>query len=72
MATKIQISRHLLKKLKGRKIFEDDSYEDVIWDSLEEKMELSEKTERHIEQARKEIAEGKFHTFEHVKKKLGL
>ena len=35
-------------------------------------MELSEETKRDIKQARKEFAEGKTHTLEEVKKKLGI
>lgn len=51
---------------------EKESYEDVIWNLLEDSMELSAETKKEIEQARKEIAQGKFHTHEEVKRKLGL
>ena len=49
-----------------------ESYEEIIWDLLEDTMELSEETKRHIEQSRKEIKEGKTVTLAEVKKKLGL
>ncbi len=55
-----------------RKLSTKESYEDVIWDLLEDTMELSEETKMHIEQSRKEIAEGKTVTLEEVKKRLKL
>jgi len=72
MATTIQISTNLLEKLKDRKMYNKESYEDIIWDLLEDSMELSEETKKHIKQAEKEIKEGKTVPFEEVKKKLGL
>jgi len=49
-----------------------ETYEDIIWDILEDTMELSEETKKHIEKAEKEFKEGKFYTHEQVKKHLGL
>ena len=72
MATTIQISEDLQKALIKRKLFEKETYEDVIWDALEDTMELSEDAKRNIKQAEKEIAQGKTHTHEQVKKELGL
>ncbi|MBU2640153.1 MAG: hypothetical protein KKG75_05630 [Nanoarchaeota archaeon] len=72
MATTIQISNGLLEELKNRKMFSKESYENIIWDLLEDTMELSEETKKNIKQAEKEYKEGKFHTFEEVKKGLGL
>ena len=72
MATTIQISNKLLKELKNRKMFAKESYEDVIWDLIEDTMELSEETKKEIKQAKKEFKEGKFCTLEEVKKELGL
>jgi len=72
MATTIQVSKKLLEKLKMRKMADKESYEDVIWDLLEDTMELSEETKKHIAQSRKEIEEGKTIPLEEVKKKLGL
>jgi predicted transcriptional regulator len=39
---------------------------------VEDEMELSEKTKREIEAARKEIKEGKYIPHEELKKRLGL
>jgi len=72
MATTIQVSKKLMKELRNRKMYDKESYEDIIWDLLEDTMELSEETKRHIEQSEREIREGKFYTHEQVKKKLGL
>ena len=72
MATTIQISEYLLKELKGRKLYDKESYEELIWDLLEDSMELSGETKKHIEQSRKEIEQGKTASLSEVKKKLGL
>ena len=57
--TTIQISTELLNQLKNRKIVDKESYEELIWDLLEDTMELSEQTKKDIEQSTKEIIEGK-------------
>jgi hypothetical protein len=72
MATTIQISTNLLDTLKKRKQYDKESYEEVIWNLVEDSMELNAETIKDIEEARKEIASGKFYTHEQVKKKLGL
>jgi predicted transcriptional regulator len=72
MATTIQVSEDLKKELTRRKVFRNDTYEDIIWDLLEDTMELSEKTKRNIEKSMKEYAAGKYFTLEQVKKELGI
>ena len=72
MATTIQVSKELLNELKNHKLYDKESYEEVIWDLIEDTKELSEETKRHIKQAEKEIREGKTYTHEQVKKRLGL
>jgi len=72
MATTIQVSEGLVTKLKQRKLYDKESYEEVIGDLLEDTMELSEETKRAVAQARAEIKAGKFHTHEQVRKRLGL
>lgn len=72
METTIQISRELLDKLKMRKLSEKESYERVIWDLIEDSMELSEETKKNIAQSEREIKEGKTVSLEEVKKKLNL
>lgn len=72
MATTIQVSEKLVNVLKQRKIYDKESYEEIIWDLLEDTMELSEETKRDIEKARKDIKEGRVYTHEQVKRELGL
>ncbi|MCH7515599.1 MAG: hypothetical protein IIB08_00470 [Bacteroidetes bacterium] len=72
MVTSIQVSEDLKKALSKRKFDDKDTYEEIIWDLLEDTMELSEQTKRDIEEARKEIAEGKGIPLSQVKKELGL
>lgn len=72
MATTIQISEKLMGELKNKKMYGKESYEEIIWDLLEDTMELSEETKRHIKQSEKEIKEGKTVTLAEVKKQLGL
>lgn len=72
MVTTIQVSQELHKELSERKLSDNESYEEVIWDMLEDVMELSEETKRSIAMAEKEIAEGKTVPFEKIKKKIGM
>ena len=72
MATTIQVSGQLIETLKKRKQYDRESYEEVIWDLVEDTMEINEETKREIERARADIRAGKFYTHEQVKKKLGL
>ena len=72
MATTIQVSDRLIEELKNRKMYDKESYEDLIWDLVEDTMELSEETKRHIKQAEREIKEGKTAPLAEIKKKLRL
>jgi len=75
MATTIQISNNLLKQLKQMKFFEKESYEEVIWDLVEDRMELSEETKKTIKEYEKDVKEGNWKNFtslEDVEKELGL
>ncbi len=70
--TSIQVSRDLLSELKGRKMYDKESYEDIIWDLLEDSLELSEQTKKNIVTSEKDFEEGRTHTLEEVEKRLGL
>ncbi len=72
MATTIQISDELLERLKIMKISDKESYENILWDLLEDSMEISEETKKNISIAEKEIKEGKVHKWEDVKKDLRI
>ncbi len=72
MPTTIQISEKLQKELTRRKLYDKETYEEIIWDLMEDSLELSEETKKELAQARQEIKEGKYHTLEEIKKELGL
>jgi len=72
MDTTIQISKGLQKELLKRKFFDKETYEDVIWDMMEDSKELNEQTKKELIQARAEIKAGKTHKLAKVKKELGL
>jgi predicted CopG family antitoxin len=72
MATTIQISEDLLERLKMMKISDKESYENIIWDLVEDSMEISEETKKNIAIAEKELKKGKVHRWEDVKKELNI
>ena len=72
MDTTVQISKELLEELKMMKMHSKESYENIIWDLIEDRMELSEETKRNIAEAEEDFKEGRFKTLEEVKKELGL
>ena len=70
--TTIQVSNVLHNELIKRKLFDRETYEEVIWDLIEDTRELNDQTKRDIEKARDEIKAGKVHTIAQVRKELGL
>ncbi|MBU0471572.1 MAG: hypothetical protein KKF89_01260 [Nanoarchaeota archaeon] len=70
--TTIQITQDLQQELNKMKLFARQTYEEVIWDVIEDTKELSEQTKRDIAKARKEIAEDKFITLTDLKKKYDI
>jgi len=72
METSIPVSRDLLNQLKIMKIHDKESYENLIWDLIEDRMELSEETKKNISISEKQIKEGKVISFEELKRKEGL
>lgn len=72
METTIQVSKELKDTLGKRKMSSKDTYEEIIWDLLEDTMELSEQTKKDIAEARKEYRAGKYKTLAQVKKELKL
>jgi|TARA_B100002003_G_scaffold246501_1_gene276283 predicted CopG family antitoxin len=72
METSIQISRELLEKLKNMKISDKESYENLIWDLIEDRMELNEQTKKRILMAEKDVQEGRIHKWGDVKRELSI
>ena len=72
MVTTIQITEDLLEKLKIMKISDRDSYENVIWDLLEDSMELSEETKKNIAKSEEDIRKGRVYKWDDVVKELKI
>ncbi|MCK4443169.1 MAG: hypothetical protein KAW09_01400 [Thermoplasmata archaeon] len=72
MPTSIQVSEDLQKELVKRKFHDKETYEEVIWDMIEDSQEVNDQTKKELAQARAEIEAGKFRTMAEVKKELGL
>ncbi|MBS3132252.1 hypothetical protein J4212_07500 [Candidatus Woesearchaeota archaeon] len=72
MATTIQISGKLQQELSKRKLFDRETYEEVIWGIMEDTMELNEQTKKEIAEAKAEAEQGKTVSFEEVKRRLKL
>jgi hypothetical protein len=71
MDTTIQISNELLQRLKGMKIANTESYESIIWDLIEDRLEFSKQTNNNLAKSEREIASGKTIPLETLKKKVG-
>ena len=72
MVTSIQISEELKKVLSKKKLSERETYENIIWNLLEDNMELNEQTKKELEVSRKEIKEGKIITLNKLKEELSI
>ena len=72
MVTTIQISEKLKKELTRKKLSSRETYENIIWDLLEDTVELNEMTKKELEESRKEIKAGKVATLGQIKKELNI
>ena len=72
MVTTIQISEELQSKLIKRKLFDKETYEEIIWDLIEDTMELNEETKKDIAQARLDIKKGRVYALDQVRNEAGL
>ena len=70
--TTIQISKDLAKELQSRKLYNKESYEDIIWDLIEDTQQLTKETKKSIEKSKEDYKKGKTVTLSKVKKDLGL
>ena len=70
--TTIQISTELLNALKSRKMYEKESYEEVIWDLIEDTSELSDEAKKDIKKAEVDIKAGRVKKWSEIKKELKL
>jgi len=72
MVTTIQISEKLKKELTRKKLSSRETYENIIWDLLEDTIELNEITKKELEESRNEIKAGKISTLGQIKKELNI
>lgn len=70
VTTTIQVSKNLLEDLKSRKMYDKESYEDIIRDLLEDTMELSEETLTNIRKSEEDIKAGRVKTLSQVEARL--
>lgn len=72
MVTTIQIKDEIKAVLNQMKLFERETYNDVLERLIEDFQELNEETRREIKSAIKEIESGKYVTHEKLAEELGF
>lgn len=72
MATTIQIADNTKITLDKMKMFDRETYNEIIERMIEDNLEINEQTKREINEARRRVKAGKFMTQEEVEKKLGV
>ena len=72
MVTTIQVSENLQNALKIRKLYEKESYEEIIWNLIEDTTELSKEAKVMLRKAEEEIKMGRVHSFDKIKKEFNL
>jgi len=72
MSTTIQISDNVKQTLDKMKIYQRETYNEIIENMIEDNLELNEKTKKEIEEARKRVKAGDFVSHEEVVKMFGI
>ncbi len=72
MVTTIQIKDDIKSILTQMKLFERETYSDVIERLIEEVQELNEETKKEIESSIKEINSGRYIKHEDLAKEMGF
>jgi len=72
MVTTIQITKNLQEQLAKKKLFERETYEEIIWDLIEDTKELSEEVKRELTCARNELYKRKSQNLSQLKKEIGI
>lgn len=72
MATTIQVSKQVKSALDKVKVFEKETYNEVLEWLMEDYAELTEETKKGLALAKAQIARGEFKTHEQVKKELSF
>jgi hypothetical protein len=71
MVTTIQVSEELKELLESKKIYDKETYEEVIWDMHEDTLALSEETKKNIAISREQYERGEIVSFTEIKKRIG-
>jgi predicted nucleic-acid-binding protein len=72
MVTSIQVSEELKQTLEKRKLSSRESYEEIIWDLIEDTQIVNEQTLKEIEEAREQYKRGETISHEDLRKKLNV
>jgi predicted transcriptional regulator len=70
--TTIQVEQSTKEALEKMKIYKRETYNEVLERLLEEIQELNDETKKEIELARKAVEEGRYVTYEDLKKEMGF
>ncbi len=72
MTTTIQITKSVKTRLDRMKLFERETYNDLLERILEDLQELNEETKREIERSLSEIKSGRYKRHEELGKEMGF
>jgi len=72
MASTIQASEQLKDKLGQLKLYDRETYEEVIWNLIEDGRELSAQAQAALAEAEADVAAGRLHDLDAVKRELEL
>jgi len=72
MLTTIQVSQELQKELSERKLSDSESYEDVLWDMLEDVMDITEETKKILRESEADVRAGRVRTLARVKSEFNV
>ncbi len=72
MVTTIQIKEDVKSILTQMKLFERETYNDVLERLIEDVQELNKETKKEIDSAIREIKSGKYITHEELAKEMGF
>lgn len=72
MVSTIQVSKEIKQALEKQKFSQSETYEDVIWDLLEDRITLSKEAQEAILAGEEEIKNKQTITLSALKKKYGF
>jgi len=73
--TTIQLSSELVERLQKMRMHSKESYENIIWDLVEDRMQLSEETKKAINEYEEDLKQNNWKNFssmDEMKKRLKI